>query len=368
MRKTIFAKKIFIFLILVFLSTPMLLLFGINDFGKLYAPEANQKKPEALFKGYEYGGFQESFEDWFSRYFIGRDFLIEFRNTAYFLGNFKYFTFMKSYRQIILKNNIQISEHTLEVETPDQGLFEKILFIQKETEKRGKKILFIMAPNNVHLSFYQHLQYPYQKYFGLFSYLNETDTYKESKIYLDKFGINYFDAQEYFESLIEKGDLNAVSPYDNHWTRYGAGLTVVKSLNILKNKYKTNWNIPKVISVSFSTEAAQYDRNKLDSMNIFETFEPEHNKFPIPVYEKLLKNNTNQLKVVILGDSFGGEYSNQLLESGIIVKENMVYYGGIIDDEKVYSADILVLIVTEFNIMRRLKQIVDHLYNYYTYD
>jgi hypothetical protein len=352
----------------------MFLLFGIDDFWKLYNPDASANKPETLFKGYEHGQFQDYLETWFGRHFIGRNFLIEFRNTAYFLGNFKYFTFMKSYRQIILKDNWQILSNDLLTQKPNQELFEKILFIQKEMEKKGKKFLFVMAPNTAHLSFYQRLQFPYQKYFGMFSRLNKTDNYGESKIYLNKFGINYFDVQDYFESLIEKGDLNVISPYDNHWTRYGAGLTAVKSLNILKNKYKTNWNIPKVISVSFSTEAAIDDRDGLDRMNIFETFEPEYNKFPIPVYEKLSKNNTNQLNFVVFGDSFAIEYSNELVKSGIIPIKNIFRRYGNMTEQKnieqiISSADVIILIVTERNNLKEIVEadviVFDELYNYF---
>ncbi|MDR1952488.1 MAG: hypothetical protein LBQ37_03120 [Elusimicrobiota bacterium] len=366
MRKTLFAKKIFIFLVLFFLSVPAFILFGTNDFWKLYAPEADREKPESLFKGYERGEFQKSFESWFARYFVGRNFLIRFRNTSYFLGNFRYFVFMNENLYITMLKGKVVYPMYLLGNDPGQELFDKMYFIQKEMEKRGKKFLFVMAPNTARLSFNNQLQFPYQKYFRLFSKL-EIDTYKESRIYLDKIGINYFDAQEYFESLIEKGDLNTVSPYDAHWTRYGAGLAVVKSLNVLKTKYRTNWNIPKIISVSFSTTTSN-DRDALDRMNIFNTFNFEHNEFPISIYEKLSKNNTNRLNFVVLGDSFGIDYSNELIESKIASEENIFIHlwSAPNNTEKIISADVIILIFTEYNMYRELsKQIVDYLYNYF---
>jgi hypothetical protein len=372
-------KKLFIFFVLIVLSIPIITLSGGEDFMNLYGYRSNEKKPEVLFKNYEKGEFQKFYEVWFNNNFYGRNFLIKLKNTLYYWANFRYFVINNNYfiskdRVVGTKVHLNafLSESYRKSDKENiKEVFPKLLYVQQELEKSGKQVIFIMAPNGIR--FFRDKQYEYLKYFNDYNTIDGYQIYTE---YLKKYKINYFDAQSFLSALMSENNIYPSSYLDLHWNRYGAGMVMIETLKELKNRYHSNWNIPEIESIEYSSKPMSYEDESSRRINLLYPYTIEGYKFPYLVYKKI-NNNKTSIRVTLFGDSYCATFYDQILDSGFTDENSLTSFenSDIGDNsEKAYkkideilkNTDIVIIIYTEYNFFSlRINALTDSFYNYF---
>jgi hypothetical protein len=393
MKKLNSLKRIFVSLIIAMLIFPSLT-FWIGDGGggnsKLLIKEPknfavwvrNIKRPPLL-EGYEMGIYQKDLTAWFNNYFYFRGFFIRLKNSLFYGANFKRFSLFSYIRLLSYKNRIvgtlsfslyqgllfTLNRHR----TGGKGLtIEKLKYVQQELHKRNKKILFVLP----HTSNAYGAGVEVDPYYQYFTNYYRADIIEKLEAYDELFtkeGINYFDTRAFFADHPELTKIGAVSRYDIHWNRYGAGIAVIETLKYLKTRYKTDWEIPQIKSVEISSTSDLYEVHALNSLNLFlsleNAFMQKKLEFPYIVYE--VPKKENQTKIVVLGDSFTMRYVDQLKASKFTDEKNITKYENADDKFKsntkqiIDDNDIIIIIYVQLTFYgRRFEQVLNGFYDY----
>jgi hypothetical protein len=361
-------QKIFIALILFL---PFLAFSGIKEKTHFYHyDEAKVVKPNFDVGNYLDKSFQHQYEGWFKQYMFGRKAMILLKNTAFYFANLKAFVLNPNYILYDKSRIIGVRSYTPAklnvtyknfIEQDHDETFNKLLFVQKEFEKRGKAFMFILAPNSNR--FFNDKK---DKYFKIFDDYSKTNIYPFYASNLEKLGINYFDTQTFFTKVYKADSFTPISFYDVHWNRYGAGLVMIETLKMLKEKYKTKWDIPEISEIRYSNKSDSYERESADRLNMFFKYEIKDYEFPYIVYKK--QKSPSKVKVALLGDSMDKTYGDQLIDSGfsndVMSFENM----GINDEgiKKILAdREIVIIIFTEVNLVSpAISSMINNLYTY----
>jgi hypothetical protein len=253
---------------------------------------------------------------------------------------------------------------------------EKLKYVQQELHKRNKKILFVLPHTSINAYGAGVEVATYYQYFTNYYRADIIEMLEAYDEIFTKEEINYFDTRVFFADHPELTKIGAVSHYDIHWNRYGAGIAVIETLKYLKMRYKTDWEIPQVKSVEISTipDLGPWgDIGGIRSMNLFylaeNNFIKKEWRFPCIVYEQTKKEE--QTKIAVLGDSFVAQYVRQLKASHFISDKNVIQYSNQESDIKadikkiIDDNDIIIIIYSQGGFYGgRFERMLNWFYDY----
>ncbi|OFX36371.1 MAG: hypothetical protein A2X08_14795 [Bacteroidetes bacterium GWA2_32_17] len=258
-------------------------------------------KPDSIYKNWFSGEYQLKYEKYFNDSIGFRAFFIRLYNQIEF-SLFKnvstQFTalgkdnvlYQNCYIESYLGNDY-IGEHKIISEV------KKIEFVQNELLKRGKKLLYIIAPGKASI-------YPDNFPLSYDTICKKTSNYDTYIKYLKQYKIEYFDVRNYFLQIKQASKYPLFPKNGTHWSGYGVSLvadSLYKRLSALFNKDLAEIEFLTGREESINLDFTDNDMGK--ALNLF--FELSNWKM---YYPKIKFHSKMKLKALIIGDSFAQSF------------------------------------------------------------
>lgn len=175
----------------------------------------------------------------------------------------------------------------------------KIDFVQKELLKRGKKMLYVIAPSKASI-------YP-DNFPSVYDTLSKTTSNYDAYIkYFNQYDIEYFDVRTYFMQIKDKVQYPLFPKNGTHWSGYGVALvadSIYNRLSILFNKDLANIEILPGREDSINLEFTDNDIGK--ALNLY--FEQPNWKMYYPKIN-FHSHGKSRINALIIGDSFAQSF------------------------------------------------------------
>lgn len=260
-------------------------------------------EPDSILENWITGEYQVKYEQHFNDSLGFRNFFIRFNNQI----EFSLFDKVSTQGTVVGKDGVLYQEAYIYSYLGNDYLGEdkiisevkKIEFVQKELLKRGKKLLYIIAPGKA--SIYPN-NFP-STYDTLSKKISNYDTYVK---YFEQFNIEYFDVRNYFLQIKDKVQYPLFPKNGTHWSGYGVSLvadSLYKRLSILFNKDLVEIEMLKGREDSVNLEFTDNDMGK--ALNLY--FERPNWKMYYPKI-KFHSNDKERLNALIIGDSFAQSF------------------------------------------------------------
>ena len=246
---------------------------GITSDLFLYGATANAEKPNHDIGQILDGTYQSGYDAWYKENYPYRDYVIKTYN------QFKYTVFNKSSNSNLifiddailetgyLNNtlNIDVTEKVSEMTDKVLHYAENIFTIQRELEKQNKMFLYIITPSKDYL-YLDNLPLKYA--------LNDNTDINENNYTLlakafDTLGVNYYDAYDAIDQVIDEGKYQPYHTTGTHWNFYASAVAVQGFINKLNNIYDCNLPGPVSRDVQRVTEPQGEDCDLYKLLNIW---------------------------------------------------------------------------------------------------
>ncbi|PCJ27014.1 MAG: hypothetical protein COA97_04805 [Flavobacteriales bacterium] len=239
--------------------------------------------------------------------------------------------------------------------------------IKNSLEDEGKRILVVLCPNKTRY-FYDELPNHLKK-IGLSNY----EVYIE---YFEKYKIDYIDFNQYFMQKKKDVPFNLIPKYGIHWSEYGSVLAADSIVKYCNQNY--NYQLPHYIfdSIEVTNIAKGSDYDMGESLNLWKKLGNETYVYP---YTRLSKgNNSKKKNILVISDSFFYSMYKSNFSTDIFNMSGFWYYNRDLKgknartrkdsdiEQTIGETDLVIIMLTEWNLYRFGFGIVEELKRYYT--
>jgi hypothetical protein len=334
------------------------------------------EKPDSLIENWFAGEYQIEYEKYYNDSLGFRSFFVRVNNQI----NFSIFNKPSTQNTIIGKDEILYQDFYIDSylgndymgESKIDSEVKKIEFVQNELLKRGKKILYVIAPGKAAI-------YPKNfptKYDAIPKKTSNYDMYVK---YLKKYKIEYLDFRDYFLQIKDTCKYPLFPKNGTHWSGYGVALvadSLYKKLAIMINKNLSRLKISDGYEESINLKYTDNDIGK--ALNLY--FDPSNWKMYYPEIE-FETEGKSKINALIIGDSFSqsfygfGNYFENIFtpESKYFYYNNLIYWPYIeenmrsIDNYKLSDmlnqSELIMIISTDQNLKKNSFGFIDNLYS-----
>jgi hypothetical protein len=298
-KQTLLTFYICIFYLLVMLPT-LQNMCGIFPRKILSGVEYAAPFPKLSFNTYLNCSFQKAFEQWYSRDYGLRDYLVRSENQL------NYSLFNQINNELILGKENNLFERSyivdyLAIKTPPQDVYsdcaEGLKKLQDYFEIRGVKLLFIIAPNKASI-YPENIPDIYQKYKS-----NNKTIYEQLVPELQRHGVNYLDGHAFCAKLKKESRYPVFHKGGIHWNFYASFLFSQEIIKKISEMLDKSVNTIELKNIRLSKDPLYTDDDLARLANVWDET-PFVEPSVYPYGKKTGFPCAYQPNVLFIGDSF----------------------------------------------------------------
>jgi hypothetical protein len=326
------------------------------------------ERPELNKKSWLTGDFQNQYKTYFKEQVGFSNFLVRFHNQIHY----DLFNQVNTKDVIVGKNNVLYDgRHINALQGKDflgdELILKNVVQLRNVTDSlkaNGKEILIVLAPNKARY---------FRDEVPVTNKIAGPTNYERYLNYFKQYNITYLDFNAWFLKQKTKQSINLIPKYGIHWSEYAATLVEDSIINYCNEHYGyqlPRYHISKLVTSKIPSKL-DYDLGK--SLNLFSKPTDEDYIYPekeliIGQKKKLLAIGDSYFKMLYLTgftkdifDSDGLWYYNRE-----VLKENLLEIKPPPLKEVLPKTDIVIIMLTEWNLYRLGFGIIEEIDSYYT--
>lgn len=326
------------------------------------------EKPDLNKKSWLSGDYQNQYKTYFKEQVGFSNFLVRLHNQIHF----DLFKQVNTKDVVVGKNNVLYDGRHINALQGKDFLGTKLIHknvvqlrnVTDSLKANGKQILIVLAPNKAR---YFRDEVPTTKKIA------GPTNYESYLTYFNQFNIAYLDFNEWFLQQKTKQSINLIPKYGIHWSEYSATFVEDSIINYCNQYFGyqlPHYRINKLVSTKTPSDL-DYDLGK--SLNLFSKPSDENYNYPQKDIisgqkKKLLAVGDSYFKMLYLTgftkDIFDSDglwyYNREVLKEGLPEKKPRPL------KEVLPETDIVIIMLTEWNLYRLGFGIIEEIDSYYT--